>query len=227
MSLKREEWDTSYKNKDNFIFYPHEEIIRFSAKYIAKRVGIGEVNYIKSKNCKGLDLGCGIGRHIMFFEKLGITTYGVDLSIEAIEVAKSWLKKEKVNFENKLFAGSAENLPWANNSFEFIISHGVLDSMPFEIARNIVKECHRVTDIDGLFYCDLIGEDEAFNNGFAKEVVVKAKHEEGTIQSYFTIEKINELFNGYFEILEIKNITSENLTLNNYNTRYHLVLKKI
>src|SRR5690349_1934076 len=102
MNLKKEEWNVSYRNKDNFVFYPHEEIIRFSAKYIAKRVGLEHVDYIAQQNCKVLDLGCGIGRHIVFFEKLGINTYGVDLSQEAVTVAKQWLEKENIDSEERL-----------------------------------------------------------------------------------------------------------------------------
>ena len=33
------EWEKSYKNFDNFLFYPHEEVIRFVSKYIRKKVG--------------------------------------------------------------------------------------------------------------------------------------------------------------------------------------------
>ena len=32
---KKDEWDESYKNKDNYMFYPHEDVIRFISKYIA------------------------------------------------------------------------------------------------------------------------------------------------------------------------------------------------
>ncbi len=39
-SLKATEWNLSYQQGDNFVFYPHEEIIRFFARYIVKRTGI-------------------------------------------------------------------------------------------------------------------------------------------------------------------------------------------
>jgi len=226
MNLKKEEWNVSYRNKDNFVFYPHEEIIRFSAKYIAKRVGLEHVDYIAQQNCKVLDLGCGIGRHIVFFEKLGINTYGVDLSQEAVTVAKQWLEKENIDSEERLFCGSAEKLPWRDNEFSFIVSHGVLDSMPFEIARNIMKECHRIINDDGLFYCDLIGDETKFGVDFEEEVVVESRHEKGTIQSYFTRNKIENLIENLFEIKEIKKIINQNVATDTYISRYHVVLKK-
>ncbi len=225
MNLKVEEWDLSYRNRDNFVFYPHEEIIRFAAKYIAKRIGLNEVN-IKTDG-KVLDLGCGIGRHVIFFEKLGIDAYGIDLSKEAIEIASNWLEKENINPGDKLFHGSAENLPWSQNEFDFIVSHGVLGSMPLDIARNIVKECHRVIKSEGLFYCDLIGDDTKHGINFEEEIVIETKHEKGTIQSYFTLGKIQHLIKDLFEIKEINKIITQDVITQNYYSRYHLILKKI
>lgn len=46
--VKKDKWDAIYKNKDNFVFYPHEEVIRFVSKYIRKRVG--DKNYIDKKD---------------------------------------------------------------------------------------------------------------------------------------------------------------------------------
>ena len=58
MNLKRiKNWDKSYKNRDNYIFYPHEEIIRFISKYIRKRVGLNEFTYIDNNSPKVLDIG--------------------------------------------------------------------------------------------------------------------------------------------------------------------------
>ena len=37
-----DKWEESYRRKENFVFYPHEEIIRFVSKYIRKRVGLDE-----------------------------------------------------------------------------------------------------------------------------------------------------------------------------------------
>lgn len=227
MDLKKEEWNFSYLNKDNFVFYPHEEIIRFTARYIAKRVGLDKVNYLVDKQSKILDLGCGIGRHLIFFNDLGMDIYGVDLSEEAINVGEKWLDKENIEYKNKLFVGSANSLPWNEGTFDFIVSHAVLDSMTFDIAKSVVSECHRVITKDGLFYCDLIGENNLHGPGFEKEIIVDTAHEKGTIQSYFTENKIQNLFEGFFEIIEIKHIINKDCISKEYNSRYHLILKKI
>ena len=71
---------------------PHEEVVRFSAKYIRKKLGINKYkNIVSKKNEKNiLDLGCGIGRHAIFFDDLGLNSFGIDLSKEAISFSKKW-----------------------------------------------------------------------------------------------------------------------------------------
>ena len=59
----KNKWEQSFINKDNYIFYPDEDVIRFVSKYIRKRVGLNDYDN-KLHNIdeiKLLDLGCGIG----------------------------------------------------------------------------------------------------------------------------------------------------------------------
>ena len=80
MNSIKEAWEKSYLNKDNYLFYPNEEVIRFFSKYIYKQVGL---DLFKKKHLakdpKLLVFGCGIGRHLIYSYKLGINTYGIDL----------------------------------------------------------------------------------------------------------------------------------------------------
>ena len=95
--IKEKEWNNSYKNNANFIFYPHEDIIRFISKYIRKRTGLSEFINIHSDSPRVLDFGCGIGRHIKLLNDFNIDGYGFDLSDEAILVAKNNFKTEGLN----------------------------------------------------------------------------------------------------------------------------------
>ena len=40
MNNNKDDWDKSYDNRDNFVFYPHEEVIRFVSKFIRKKIGL-------------------------------------------------------------------------------------------------------------------------------------------------------------------------------------------
>lgn len=225
----KEEWENSYQNRDNYVFAPHEEVVRFVSKYIKKRIGYDDfiTIYPTSDKPKILDLGCGIGRHVIFASKMGLDGYGIDLSEHAIATARDWADRENVPTEGRVVQGDITSLPWDNGTFQFVISHGVLDSMYFAIAQKAVKEVHRVLEQDGLFYCDLVsGDDSAHSREYAGEEVVESSHEKGTVQSYYNFSKINELIKSKFEIVEAVLIKRENILSGHSNTRYHLVLKK-
>lgn len=222
-NLKADEWNESYRNRDNFVFYPHEEIIRFFARYISKRIGINQyqTRYGLADTAKVLDVGCGIGRHLVFAAKTGVNIYGIDLSSQAIATAKDWLTQEGISLgAQKLVQGSITAMPWQNHYFDFAFSHGVLDSMYFDIARAGMVELARVLKPKGLFYCDLIVGD-------AGDVLVETQHELGTVQSYYTQQRIQQLIDGYFSIKEAVLIHREDVLLGQIGSRWHLVFERL
>lgn len=230
MDNQKNEWEKSYSNKDNFVFYPHEEVIRFVSKYIRKRTGFKEFKDIISfeNKPKILDLGCGIGRHIIYNNEMGLDPFGIDLSQSAIEFARNWALNNGIdNVNSRLIQGDIRNMPWEGGFFDFVISNGVLDSMHFEIAKQAVKEVARVLRKDGLFYCDVIaGDDSGHAREFAGEEIVSTLHEEGTVQSYFNFSKINQLIEDLFEIVESLLIRKESILIGSYISRYHLVFRR-
>jgi ubiquinone/menaquinone biosynthesis C-methylase UbiE len=227
---KKKEWDNSYVNRDNFVFYPHEEVIRFVSKYIRKRRGLEEfsdVSWFESKP-KILDLGCGIGRHIFFANEMGLDPYGIDLSDSAIKVAREWAEQKGIDrVIDRIIQGDIRKMPWNSGYFNFVFSNGVLDSMHYEIARDAVKEVARVLEKDGLFYCDVVsGDDSNHAREYSGEEVVNTLHEQGTVQSYFNYSKLSTMIDGLFTIVECVLIKRENILDGKYTSRYHLVLKK-
>ncbi|QZY54310.1 class I SAM-dependent methyltransferase [Crassaminicella profunda] len=228
MDLKTKEWDNSYKNKDNFVFYPHEEVIRFVSKYVRKKTGTEEYKIIHNKNI-ALDLGCGIGRHVIYLDEMGLDAYGIDLSKEAIEYAKNWCKHmDREHLSKKLTIGSITEMPYDDNFFDFIVSHGVLDSMHFDIAKVAMKEVYRTLKQDGLFYFDLIsGNDYEHPREYAGEEIVTSDMEKDTVQSYFNWTKINQLIDGYFKIEDVVLIQRESVIFTQKDSRYHIIARKI
>ena len=41
-----------------------------------------------------LDLGCGSGRHVVYFARNRFSVYGLDSSPEGIKMTRAWLRKE-------------------------------------------------------------------------------------------------------------------------------------
>jgi len=229
MKLKTKEWNQSYNNKDNFVFYPHEEVIRFVSKYIKKRVGLNDFIEIHNKKSpiKVLDFGCGIGRHVRLLNEFELDSYGFDLSNIAIDYAKNMFTELKLNnLISKVRVADIQNLPYKDEFFDFMLSHGVLDSMPFNIARTGLIELHRCLMKNGLIYFDLIStEDTSFEGNYEK--IIKSKHENNTIQSYFDIEKIEKLIENRFIIREIIHVKRDDILQKKMDARYSIVCQKI
>lgn len=165
----------------------------------------------------------------MYSHDMGFDAYGIDLSDSAVRTAREWARKNGLpEPENRILQGDVRQLPWEHGFFQYAISHGVLDSMPFEIARAACIELARVMPSGGLFYCDLIsGDDSRHAREFSGEEVVSTAHEEGTIQLYFNLEKIYSMIKGCFEIEECNLTRRENVLCGGYASRYFLVLRRI
>lgn len=160
---------------------------------------------------------------------MGLDAYGIDLSEAAIQVATEWAASRGVPEPlRKIQQGDIRQLPWADGYFAFAVSHGVLDSMPFETARSACEEFARKMASGGLFYCDLIsGDDSKHSREYSGEEVVTTSHEHGTVQLFFNLSTVHSLFDGLFEIIECILIRREEVVRGGYSSRYHLTLKKV
>jgi hypothetical protein len=64
---RKEDCEQSYSSRDNFVFYPHEEISRFVSRCVRKRIGVREFRdlHALSSRPRLLDLGCCVGWHVI------------------------------------------------------------------------------------------------------------------------------------------------------------------
>ncbi len=146
-----ESWATYYQkttdsNKNNY--YPENFVTRiFLSTSPIKFID----HELKGKHI--LDLGCGHGRHIPFLLNQA-------LHVTGLEVSEQQIKTLERNFENINFiCGTAENIPAAKNSYDFILAS---NSIYYLTERNSTikshfAECLRVLKPDGLLIFTLIG----------------------------------------------------------------------
>ncbi|MDH5716996.1 MAG: class I SAM-dependent methyltransferase [Spirochaetia bacterium] len=231
MELKINEWNESYKQRDNYIFYPHEEIIRFISKYIRKRIGLNEFIDIceNASQAKILDFGCGIGRHIKLLDEFQLNGFGFDISAEAICTAKNNFDLLGLtHLKEKIVEANIIDLPYKNGEFSFMLSHGVLDSMPFVVAKKGMHELYRILKTNGFIYFDLISNKYQEDKTSDFEEIVRTQHEKGTIQSFFNDERINSLLQNKFKIIECYQIEKVDLiNASGINSRYHVIVQKV
>ena len=93
-----------------------------------------------SKKIKILEIGCNIGNQLNCLQRMGFK------NLSGIDIQQNCLKKIKKNFNNiKVVRASAYNLPFKNNSFDFVFTSNVLIHFPPNKINKIFDEIHRVT----------------------------------------------------------------------------------
>ena len=100
----------------------------------------------------GLDVGCGEGYNTRIFAQKGAIMTGIDISEELINEAKNYEVREPLNIEYK--ASSALDIPFKDNSFNFVVSTMALMDM-----ANIKKpmiEIYRVLKKGGFFQFSIL-----------------------------------------------------------------------
>lgn len=202
---RKDAWEESYGRSENHVFYPSNEVVRFVARFLRRRVGLDKIVDVVdgAKGAKVLDLGCGIGRNLVFGTEMGLEMYGSDLSETAVAIARTWLSRQiGTAADDRVVAVDGIRVPWADGFFDHAISESVLDSMPFETARTVTTEIARLVRSGGYFYLDLISGDQTGKDAdFDGEEIVTTRHEQDTIQSYFNRTKIDRLLGAEFEIV--------------------------
>ncbi|HEX7344503.1 MAG TPA: class I SAM-dependent methyltransferase [bacterium] len=89
-----------------------------------------------------LDIGCGMGYVLDQAASKGLVPSGIDLSWVALHTAK-----ERNRLSSAVVQGSAEDLPWADNTFDYVICLGSLEH--FLDPSRAVSEAARVLKPDG------------------------------------------------------------------------------
>ena len=89
---------------------------------------------------KVLEIGCGLGTDGAQFAKAGADYTGVDLTEASISLARK--RFELSGLPGEFRVADAENLDFADESFDLVYSHGVLHHTPD--IKAAVREIHRV-----------------------------------------------------------------------------------
>ena len=97
-------------------------------------------DFASTRGLKVLEIGCGVGTDGLQFARAGATYTGIDLTEAAVELARK--NFESAGMPGKFCVSDAENLDFADESFDIAYSHGVLHHTPDIEAA--VREVHRV-----------------------------------------------------------------------------------
>jgi SAM-dependent methyltransferase len=99
-----------------------------------------------ARGLKVLEIGCGLGTDGAQFAKAGADYTGIDLTDAAIDLARA--RFEISGLPGEFRVADAENLDFADDTFDRVYSHGVLHHTPD--TAGAIREIHRVVKPGGL-----------------------------------------------------------------------------
>lgn len=95
---------------------------------------------------KVLDVGCGTGRLVKFFNDNGFSAIGCDVYHPALEKAKG------INKRHTIIEASAVKLPFKNSSFDLISAISVVEHLTFKEIEKFLREAYRTLTPRGYIF---------------------------------------------------------------------------
>jgi ubiquinone/menaquinone biosynthesis C-methylase UbiE len=91
-----------------------------------------------------LDIGCGTGSQLFYYQRIPCKVFGVDTSQSMLKRARL-----KLGDQAELYQVSGGNLPFTDNHFDIILLSTVLHEMEPELRKSVLSEAHRVMKDSG------------------------------------------------------------------------------
>ncbi len=160
------------------------------------------------KPCRTLDLGCGAGNYAIYLASKGFDVTAIDISTEAIKIAKQNAKAKNVKC-TFLVADVTENLPHFGKPFDFIYDWGLLHHVPPEKRTAYTQNVHRILTAKGLYLSLCFNQKDTAFEGTGK---VRQSNRGTTI--YLSSESdLKQLWTPFFNILDFRVLCIEGKTI--------------
>ncbi len=215
--VQSKEWDWKNVEQDRWL-RPSEDSV-----YLAKKWQEEGVHSI-------LDLGCGLGRHSLYFTGKGFKVTAVDLSADAIEFNKRMQKEQGMDYLCK--RADMMKLPFANDAFDRVFSYHVISHQDTAGVRHVLEEIARVLKPGGKVFLTLCAKEHyAFSQGafprLDENTVLKTEGAEVEVPHFFADKEIlKKLFAGY-EFEAVRHITECIMEEDDSRERSHFFIEAV
>jgi ubiquinone/menaquinone biosynthesis C-methylase UbiE len=139
----------------------------------------------KQKSCRALDLGCGTGTDAVFLAQKGFNVSAIDISEEAIKIAK--LKALKAGVKIDFIVGDVLEMPFEDQTFEFVNDNGCFHQLAESSWKRFIEELFRVMRPKAKYLMKCFSDKEPPNPKLPNRL------SEETIRKYFS-ENFNILY---------------------------------
>jgi SAM-dependent methyltransferase len=142
-----------------------------------------------------LDVGCGAGTDLVRFAKGGAHVTGVDISPSAIALARENFRQQGLDAD--LREADGECLPFAENSFDLVYTHGVVQYTTGD--RALVDECRRVLVPGGTAVFQVYNR-VSWLNALSKIMKVPLEHEDAPVLRKYSAQEFRALLGGFSDV---------------------------
>jgi SAM-dependent methyltransferase len=99
-----------------------------------------------------LDLGCGLGRHVVYLGGRGFRMAGIDISPTGLRLTQQACAERRISFEGQV--SDMTTLPWADATFDAALSISTIHHHPREEMIRTLGEVRRLLKPGGALLAD-------------------------------------------------------------------------
>ena len=174
------------------------------------------------------DLGCGLGRHSLFFAQQGFTVDAFDLSASALEPLRAESADKQLNITVR--SGDMISLPYKDDSFDCLLAYHVISHTDTAGIKKILSEIKRTVKSGGELYVTLCSKNawsykEAGFPVIDENTVIKVEDgpENGIPHFFADAENIPALFEG-IRIIDLQHTQDMIVDGKEYGSWHYFIL---
>jgi SAM-dependent methyltransferase len=142
-----------------------------------------------------LDVGCGTGVDLVRFVQGGAAATGVDIADSAIALAGANLRHRALSAS--LCVGDGERLPFADETFDFVFAHGVVQYAACD--RDLVDECRRVLRPGGTAFFQVYNR-ISWLNALSRVMKVGLEHQDAPVMRMYSPREFEDLLDRFASV---------------------------
>lgn len=175
----------------------------------------------KKPPAKVFDLGCGIGRHTVYFASIGYDVIAMDIEEEAVKRTKEWLAKE--NLQAEVYQRKMTEIDQPDNHFDLLIAFNVIYHAFKADIETTIAHIYRILKPGGYFFGTLLAKEKGlpFNDStdvIDDQTLIKQDGAEVGVPHFFSYyENFLEFFKKFeIEFVYYKEFHDKPYTIENY-----------
>jgi tellurite methyltransferase len=149
-----------------------------------------------------LDLGCGVGRHLLYLSRQGFEVHGLDISSAGVERCRKELEQQRL--QATVHVADMLHIPYPDAFFDWVLSVQVIHHTTAATLRQAIRHVHAKLRPGGYFFVTFPPAENADADGgreIEPRTLLREDDGEPLLHHYVTAEEIDDLM-GDFTLLE-------------------------